>query len=162
VCSRAVESHHYHRLALRHECLQTSRSSAQRRRLKLGCAAGDRAHHREQPNLWFVFFDGEEAVRDLSEETGYGEQVLCRNLKGKNQIGQIKAMVLLDMIGDKNLNVTVNGSLIPQTFDASRAAGFVTTLPTGKRDTRRPRTLHARRNPGGCDLIDFEFGSSRG
>ncbi len=60
----------------------------------------------EQPNLWFVFFDGEEAMKDYTDEDGlWGSKFFVEDLKGKNQIGEVKAMVLLDMIGDKNLIV---------------------------------------------------------
>ena len=54
----------------------------------------------------------------------YGSRHLASKLKQDGTLNRVKALVLYDMIGDKDLNVTVNGSLIPQTFDASRAAGF--------------------------------------
>jgi glutaminyl-peptide cyclotransferase len=79
----------------------------------------------DQPNLWFVFFDGEEAMIQYSHADGlWGSKFFVENLKGKDELTRIKAMVLLDMIGDKNLNVTVAGTFAQKVFDAARAAGF--------------------------------------
>ena len=117
----------------------------------------------EQPSLWFVFFDGEEAVRQYSDEDGlWGSKFFVEDLKGKNQVGQVKAMVLLDMIGDKNLNVTVNGSLIPQAFDASRAAGFRDYFAYGGNGILDDHVPFMRAGIPAVDLIDFEFGSKPG
>jgi Zn-dependent M28 family amino/carboxypeptidase len=117
----------------------------------------------EQPSLWFVFFDGEEAVRQYSDQDGlWGSKFFVEDLKGKNQLSQVKAMVLLDMIGDKNLNVTVNGSLIPQAFDASRAAGFRDYFAYGGNGMLDDHVPFMRAGIPAVDLIDFEFGSGPG
>jgi Zn-dependent M28 family amino/carboxypeptidase len=117
----------------------------------------------EQPNLWFVFFDGEEAMKQYSDDDGFwGSKFFVEDLKGKNQVGQVKAMVLLDMIGDKNLNVTVNGSLISQTFDASRAAGFRDYFAYGGNGVLDDHVAFMRVGIPAVDLIDFEFGSKPG
>ena len=117
----------------------------------------------EQPSLWFVFFDGEEAIRQFSDEDGlWGSKFFVEDLKGKNQVGQVKAMVLLDMIGDKNLDVTVNGSLIPQAFDASRAAGFRDYFAYGGNGILDDHVPFMRAGIPAVDLIDFDFGSKPG
>lgn len=55
---------------------------------------------------WLVFFDGEEAFRRWSEDDGlYGSRYMIKNLLSTNKIKDISAMILLDMIGDKNLNI---------------------------------------------------------
>ncbi len=116
-----------------------------------------------QRDLWFVFLDGEEAVRQYSDDDGlWGSKFFVEDLKGKNQVGQVKAMVLLDMIGDKNLNVTVNGSLIPQAFDASRAAGFRDYFAYGGNGILDDHVPFMRAGIPAVDLIDFEFGSKPG
>jgi Zn-dependent M28 family amino/carboxypeptidase len=117
----------------------------------------------EQPSLWFVFFDGEEAMQEYTDEDGFwGSKFFVENLKAKNQIGQVKAMVLLDMIGDKDLNVSVNGSLIPQAFDASRAAGFRDYFTYGGNGMLDDHVAFMRAGIPAVDLIDFEFGSKPG
>ena len=60
----------------------------------------------------FVFFDGEEAMVQYSDGDGlWGSKFFVDDLKTKDEIKRLKAMVLLDMIGDKDLNVTVAGTM---------------------------------------------------
>ena len=74
-----------------------------------------RALSREQPRLtyWFVFFDGEEAFCKEWDECGkpdapdntYGSRRYVARLKEQNQLGRVRAMILLDMMGYKNLQL---------------------------------------------------------
>jgi glutaminyl-peptide cyclotransferase len=120
-----------------------------------------------QPNLWFVFFDGEEAVMEYGASDGlFGSRFFVENLKTKNQLGWIKAMVLLDMVGDANLNITLpansSPALVQQLFDAARA--------TAHRDYFSARGMvmvddHVPFLGAGIpaiDIIDFEYGSAPG
>jgi Zn-dependent M28 family amino/carboxypeptidase len=60
------------------------------------------SHH----TLWVVFFDGEEAFKVWSDQDSlYGSRQLASELKSSNLNSAIKAMILLDMIGDKELNI---------------------------------------------------------
>src|SRR5262249_13684454 len=56
--------------------------------------------------LEFVFFDGEEAVVEWSDDDSvYGSRHdVDRRLRARN-LGDLKALILVDMIGDKNLNI---------------------------------------------------------
>jgi hypothetical protein len=62
---------------------------------------------------WFVFFDGEEAFcRDWDQCTNqgspdntYGSRHFVARLKEKNETRRVRAMILLDMIGYKNLQI---------------------------------------------------------
>jgi Zn-dependent M28 family amino/carboxypeptidase len=56
--------------------------------------------------LEFVFFDGEEAVVEwTSEDSVYGSRHdVSRRLK-EGKLRQLKALILVDMIGDKNLDI---------------------------------------------------------
>ncbi len=54
--------------------------------------------------LWFVFFDGEEALFEwTSADSLYGSREFVKMLKRNNQLGAISALILLDMIGGKDL-----------------------------------------------------------
>jgi Zn-dependent M28 family amino/carboxypeptidase len=59
--------------------------------------------------LWFVLFDGEEAVVDWSAMDGkdntYGSRHLAAKLKTEGKIARVKALILFDMIGDKQLDI---------------------------------------------------------
>jgi len=120
-----------------------------------------------QPNLWFVFFDGEEAMVNYDSQDGlWGSKYFVENLKRRNELKSVKAMVLLDMVGDANLNITIPvnsaGWLMQKVFEASRAAGFrdyFSLYPAEMTDDHVPFV-----NAGipAIDLIDFEFGSAPG
>jgi glutaminyl-peptide cyclotransferase len=117
----------------------------------------------DQPNLWFVFFDGEEAMGQYTDEDGlWGSKFFVDNLKAKDQVKQIRAMVLLDMIGDKDLSVTVAGSFVQKVFDASRAAGFRDYFKYGGNGLLDDHVPFMRAGIPAVDLIDFEFGSAPG
>ena len=55
-----------------------------------------------------VFFDGEEAVQAFSETDGlYGSRYYARSLRESKRSKQFKFGILWDMIGDKNLTITL-------------------------------------------------------
>ena len=120
-----------------------------------------------QPNLWFVFFDGEEAMVEYSADDGlWGSKHFVVELKRTGQAEQIKAMVLLDMVGGAHLEIGIpsngDGALIQQVFDASRAAG------TRDHFEYRGGALLDDHEPfleagiPAVDLIDFTYGSRPG
>ena len=117
----------------------------------------------DQPNLWFVFFDGEEAMVQYTDEDGlWGSKFFVDDLKSKDEMKRIKAMMLLDMIGDKNLNVTVAGTFAPLVFDAARAAGYRDYFSYGGNSILDDHVPFMRAGIPAVDLIDFEFGSAPG
>src|ERR1700754_1622655 len=66
-----------------------------------------------QYTLWFVLFDGEEAVVDWSAMNGmdntYGSRHLVAKMRGDGTLSHLRAMLLVDMIGDKNLDIKREG-----------------------------------------------------
>jgi glutaminyl-peptide cyclotransferase len=74
-----------------------------------------RALSKEKPKLtyWFVFFDGEEAFCRGWDDCGkpdapdntYGSRRYVAHLKEQNQLTHVRAMILLDMMGYKNLQL---------------------------------------------------------
>jgi glutaminyl-peptide cyclotransferase len=122
----------------------------------------------DQPNLWFVFFDGEEAMVQYTDDDGlWGSKFFVNNLKTNDEVQEIKAMVLLDMVGDKNMVVTVTGSLTQQVFDAARAAGFRDYFKYGGNGMVDDHVAFMRAGIPAVDLIDadlikFDFGHPPG
>jgi hypothetical protein len=65
---------------------------------------------------WFVFFDGEEAFCEEWDEcqnpdgpdNTYGSRRYVKQLKEKNEIRRVRALILLDMVGYKNLQLGRN------------------------------------------------------
>lgn len=59
------------------------------------------------PSLCFAFFDGEECVKNYNNHDGlHGSRRLARQWAKTGELRQCRGMVLLDMIGDKKLNIT--------------------------------------------------------
>lgn len=55
-----------------------------------------------------VFFDGEEALAQFTETDGlYGSRFYARMLRETKRVGQFKFAILWDMIGDKDLTITL-------------------------------------------------------
>ena len=122
----------------------------------------------DQPNLWFVFFDGEEAMVQYSNTDGlWGSKFFVEALQSREQVKDIKAMILLDMVGDKNLKITVVGTLGQQVFEASRAAGFRDYFSYGANALLDDHVPFERAGIPAVDLIDadlikFHYGSPPG
>jgi glutaminyl-peptide cyclotransferase len=85
----------------------------------------------------FVFFDGEEAFCENWEDcktpdgpdNTYGSHRYVRQLKEKNETKRVRAMILLDMIGYKNLELGRNETLstmwlIDAVWDTARELGY--------------------------------------
>jgi glutaminyl-peptide cyclotransferase len=57
-------------------------------------------------SVWLVFFDGEEAIQSWSaSDSTYGSRHLAARWGRDGTLGKIKAFILADMIGDKDLDI---------------------------------------------------------
>ena len=57
-------------------------------------------------SVWLVFFDGEEAIEKWSaSDSTYGSRHLAAKWGGNGTLSRIKAFMLADMIGDKDLDI---------------------------------------------------------
>jgi glutaminyl-peptide cyclotransferase len=74
--------------------------------LLLAIADQLRGKKNDGPSIWLAFFDGEEAFDKWSDKDSlYGSKDLAARWKKDGTAKQIKAFVLLDMIGDADLNI---------------------------------------------------------
>jgi len=75
------------------------------------------AQTKPEYTLWFVFFDGEEAVIDWEANNGmdntYGSRHMVATLTADGRIKQVRAMLLVDMIGDKDLDIRRDSTSTP-------------------------------------------------
>lgn len=113
--------------------------------------------------LWFVFFDGEEAQRQWSESDSlYGSRYFVDKLRTEGGLREIKAMILMDLIGDRDLRIENDLSSTPWLMDlvrqTARELGYSRHLgatPKGIVDDHIP---FIRAGVPAVDLIDYEFG----
>jgi len=124
----------------------------------------------EVPNLGilFAFFDGEEGIAGYKPGDGlHGSRHLARGLVQSGEAKKIKAMILLDMVGDQDLHIAIprNSSpgLVKEVLHAAHATGnrdrFSLSRDLAITDDHVPFL-----NVGipAIDLIDFRFGSEPG
>lgn len=67
---------------------------------------------------WIVFFDGEEARREWSPTDGiYGSRHLAGSLQREGRTAQLRAVVVVDMIGDRRLDIRREAASTPWLTD---------------------------------------------
>jgi len=82
-----------------------------------------RGKKRDGCSVWLVWFDGEEAFEKWSPaDSLYGSRHLAEKWKADGSAKKIKALILLDMIGDADLNIERDGNSNPKLLDTVYAA----------------------------------------
>lgn len=115
--------------------------------------------------LWLVFFDGEEAMNRIWQGTDntYGSRHLVNKLTEDGKIKNIKAMILLDMIGDNKLTVRRDGNSTAWLKDIIWSAAA--ELSYNKHFINEPENIEDDHIPflragiPAVDIIDFEYGN---
>ncbi len=123
------------------------------------------SHTPAVPSVTFAFLDGEECRHTYGESDGlHGSRHLARAMRSAGE--KVDAVILLDMIGDRDLLLTLprNGTAGLKTalLDASAVQGLrskVKLLPYDILDDHQPFLDAGFR---AVDLIDFEYGSAPG
>lgn len=120
-----------------------------------------------QANIWFVFFDGEEAQVEYGENDGlHGSKYFVEDLKGKELVPRVKALILLDMVGDAQLNVSLPSNSHPvltqKLFDAARDTGYRDYFALYQRPILDDHVPFQQAGIPALDIIDFEYGSAPG
>ena len=76
-------------------------------------------------DYWFLFTDGEEAFVEWSTFDGtYGSRHLAKRWKQEGVAGKIRAFILLDMIGDRDLDIYYDTNSTPWLMDMVRETAF--------------------------------------
>jgi Zn-dependent M28 family amino/carboxypeptidase len=122
-----------------------------------------REHPPQGYSIVLVFFDGEEAVQSWSDQDSlYGSRHLAAKWSQDGTLKKIKAFLLADMIGDKNLDIDQ---------DANSSPALVALLKTAAKDTGHANAISkdqqameddtvpfAKRGVPVLDLIDYDYG----
>ena len=115
----------------------------------------------------FAFFDGEESQVEYGPNDGFhGSRHLAQTMAADGSLTNVAAMILLDMVGDRDLTITIprNGTpwLASLAFDAARAEGARTKFQLYPYTVGDDHEEFFARGVPAIDLIDFEFGSAPG
>ncbi len=84
---------------------------------------------KQRDTIWLVFFDGEEAIRSWSATDGtYGSRQLAAKLTSSGELSRIRAMILVDMIAGKHLEIHPDAAstqwLTKLVFRTARRLGY--------------------------------------
>lgn len=113
-----------------------------------------------------VFFDGEEALGpSITPSDGlYGSRTLARELAEAGELERIAAFILVDMVGDRDLNLTLDRASAPWLTDILREqAGRLDPNPIDPGPRVALLDDHTPFLERGLDdvllIIDFQFGA---
>jgi hypothetical protein len=114
-------------------------------------------------DLYVVFFDGEEAVRDWTDaDSVYGSRHLAGKWTADGTNRRLKALINVDMTGDKDLDIVFESSssaslrkLVWNAADALGYSAFFLRQPSAVEDDHIPFLEAGVR---ALDLIDFNYG----
>ncbi len=115
----------------------------------------------------FAFFDGEEGIAGYIPGDGlHGSRRMASSLALTGEHKDITAMILLDMVGDKDLNFTIpyNSSriLVQQLLDAAHATGHREFFSLSRSVITDDHVPFLEIGIPAIDLIDFRYGSEPG
>jgi len=120
------------------------------------------AHQPRIDDVYLAFFDGEEAFGEWSDtDSLYGSRHLAARWRQDGTLQRLKALINVDMIGDKNLNIPreTNGnaaltSLVWKTAADLGYKAFFTDQQIGEDDDHMP---FVRVGVAAIDLIDIDY-----
>jgi Zn-dependent M28 family amino/carboxypeptidase len=112
-------------------------------------------------DVYLVFFDGEEAYGEWSDTNSlYGSRHLAEKWAGDGTLRKIKALINVDMIGDKDLNLCWNsGSSAPLqslVWATASRLGYANNFPHSGGVTGDDHVPFIDRGVPALDLIDFD------
>ncbi len=121
-----------------------------------------------ETGIIFAFFDGEEGIAGYIPGDGlHGSRHMAAKLARDGELPTIKAMILLDMVGDADLQLTVpansSNELVRHLLDAARATGQRDRVALSRSSIiTDDHVPFLRLGIPAIDLIDFRFGSKPG
>jgi glutaminyl-peptide cyclotransferase len=127
-------------------------------------------YYREHPpqgySVWLLFTDGEESIgKDwTNSDSLYGTRHIAAKWSGDGTLGHIKALILADMIGWKNLNIDKETNSTPWLLDleakAGRDTGHSKYLFKESQAVEDDHLPFVQRGVPSLDVIDFQYGTA--
>jgi len=114
-------------------------------------------------DYWFLFLDGEEAFVDWSTfDSTYGSRHLAQRWKREGTASRIRALILLDMIGDKNLDIWYETNstrwLMNLVWDTAKRIGLGSILSSIKGAIEDDHLPFLEAGIPSVDIIDLNYG----
>jgi len=114
-------------------------------------------------SVWLVFFDGEEAIQHWSaSDSTYGSRHLAAKWGGNGTLGRIKAFMLADMIGDKDLDIQRETRstvwLVDLVREAAKKFGYEHYFFQTEEPVEDDHLPFVQRGVPSIDVIDLDYG----
>jgi Zn-dependent M28 family amino/carboxypeptidase len=114
-------------------------------------------------SVWLVFFDGEEAIRQWSRsDSTYGSRHLAARWGRDGTLNQIKAFLLADMIGDKDLDIQrethSTAWLVSLVAESAKKFGYQRYFFQKEMDIEDDHLAFVERGVPAIDIIDLDYG----
>ncbi len=114
-------------------------------------------------SVWLVFFDGEEAIQTWSQtDSTYGSRHLAAKWGRDGTLGRIKAFILSDMIGDKDLDIqretNSTGWLVDLVAQAAKKFGYQRYFFQTDMAVEDDHLAFVARGVPSIDVIDLVYG----
>ncbi len=114
-------------------------------------------------SVWLVFFDGEEAFQSWSEsDSTYGSRHLAARWGRDGTLGKIKAFILADMIGDKDLDIQRESNstdwLVGLVKQAAHKFGYDKYFFQKEEAVEDDHLPFVKRGVPSIDVIDLDYG----
>ena len=131
--------------------------------LMLEIASQLRSHPPEGYSIWLLFTDGEEAMVEWSDaDSVYGSKQLAKKWSEDGTAAKIKAFLLLDMIGDKDLDMDRETNSTPWLADvvyrAAQRVGQASHFSDRHTDIQDDHLPFKAVGIPVYDLIDLDYG----
>jgi len=121
------------------------------------------ADSKDKLDYWFVFLDGEEALVEWSTfDSTYGSRHLARKWAAEGVTSKVRSLILLDMVGDKNLDIWYETNSTKRLMDlfcsTARKIGFGSILSEVKSGIGDDHLPFLDAGIPCVDIIDFNYG----
>ena len=115
-------------------------------------------------DYWFLFFDGEEAFVEWSAfDSTYGSRHLARKWKEDGTASKIHALILLDMIGDKDLDIQYETNstkaLMDMVWETAKSEGLESILSNWRGPIEDDHIPFLGIGVPSVDIIDLNYGA---
>ena len=122
-----------------------------------------REHKEGRPTVWLVWFDGEEAVQEWSPtDSLYGSKHLAAKWQADGTLTKIKAFLLLDMIGDADLDILRDQNstswLLDDVYQAAEKLGYSSHFFAKNNAIEDDHLPFVRLGVPSADIIDMDYG----
>jgi Zn-dependent M28 family amino/carboxypeptidase len=118
------------------------------------------AHRKNKLTYWLVFFDGEEALGQWSpSDSLYGSRHLAENLAAQGTLKRVKALILVDMVDDRHLDILRESNSTPWlsdlVFNTAAQLGYGRYFSGGTFPVEDDHAPFMRNDVPALDIIDL-------